>query len=120
MERVRSIFRRNPDRRRAEDDFVEPNGINIEHTTHDQAGPLSQTQPQFESHSQRRAPAPPPQARNRGAVQQQAFALDGTGGNLPTTPAPRSGQLQIELQNDSDSSTVYAYISKLAPHLQTR
>lgn len=115
MERVRSIFRRDTQRRRAEESAVQPNGINIEHTTHDQSRPVSQDQQQFESQSQSQQPIRPQRADERfGVSRQQQSQLDGTGSGLPTTPAPSSGQLQIQLQNDTESSAVYAYISKLA------
>ena len=110
MERVKSIFRRNTERRRHElrNPDGEPNGINIEHTTHDQNRPLSQSQAQ--------ANAPSLQQQRLSQQPRSAIAGDGP---VPTTPATQTGRLDIELQNDTNTSPVYAYISKPAPHEQT-
>ena len=106
MERVKSIFRRNTERRRPEHSTAEPNGdVFIEHTTHDQGRPESA---EFHRHEIDHQPHQQALQSHPG----QFSTLDGTGERLPTTPAPSSGRLEIELQNDTESSQVYAYISK--------
>jgi len=86
----------------------------IQHTTHDQ------TKQDLEDSAQddRRPPNGNGWKQNsfrnsqhESTPYQHVAQIDGQGSTLPTQSAPSSGQLQIELQNQSTSSNVFAYIT---------
>ncbi len=130
LERARSVFKRKP--RDDEDDFddgfderderdldeqdardgrnergpispvVGPNGIVQSHPQQPHHGQPHHSQPQH--HNSR------PGQHQNGPRHQQAQTGDGQQ-PLAQVSATRSGQLEIALHNDTNSSTVFAYIS---------
>jgi hypothetical protein len=116
LERARSVFRRRP--RDDEDDFAGPEFDDFDNQ--DERGPITpvvgpngivQSHPETPHHPNQHHPH---HQQHHPQHHEHGHPHGGDGAPpLTHTPATRSGQLEIALKNDTTSSTVYAYISKL-------